>query len=112
MEKFTDKLIRLEHFVWRVVRFYFIAATFFFIGIIPGVLGFYLIEGHTFSESLLNALSMLGSQGLDPVPVSLSGKYFIAIYGVFLESVFFITLGLVVTPFIHRILHKWHLDSE
>ncbi|KLN97354.1 hypothetical protein [Moellerella wisconsensis] len=111
MEKFSKKLLRIDHFILRVLRFYCLSVLIFFLGLLPGIIGFYFIEGHSLTESMLNALSMLSGQSINPAPVTSVGRFFIAIYGLFLQSVFIITIGLLVTPFIHRILHKWHLED-
>ncbi|ELX8378757.1 hypothetical protein AB7W88_18215 [Providencia vermicola] len=112
MEKFSQEVLRIEHFVLRVLRFYFISLLVFFLGLLPGILGFYVIEGHSLMESMLNALSMLSGQSIEPAPITQGGRFFIAIYGLFLQSVFIISIGLIVTPFLHRILHKWHLEDN
>ncbi|HIE5902784.1 TPA: hypothetical protein ACXN3X_001889 [Proteus mirabilis] len=112
MEEFTQELLRLDHFILRILRYYIIGTVFFFLGLLPGVLGFYFIEGHTFMESSLNAISMLSGQPVEPAPATPTGRFFIAIYGLFLQCVFILSIGLVVTPFIHRQLHKWHLEED
>lgn len=112
MEKFTDKLISLDRFLLRIVRFLLHAFIIFLIGIIPGVLGFFLIESHAIPDAILNSVSMIGTQNLHIEPVSMLGKYFAAIYGLFLQAIFFIAIGMVVTPFVHRILHNWHIDDD
>ena len=70
MEKFTQELLRLDHFILRILRYYIIGTVFFFLGLLPGVLGFYFIEGHTFMESSLNAISMLSGQPVEPAPAT------------------------------------------
>ncbi|MBD2816010.1 hypothetical protein ID850_14850 [Xenorhabdus sp. Flor] len=112
MEKFTDKLISLDRFLLRFLRFFLHALIIFLIGIIPGVLGFFLIESHAIPDALLNSVSMIGTQSLHIEPNSTLGKYFAAVYGLFLQAIFFIAIGLVVTPFVHRILHSWHIDED
>ncbi|MBD2799779.1 hypothetical protein ID854_04730 [Xenorhabdus sp. M] len=112
MEKFTDKLISLDKFILRLLRFLLHALIVFLIGIIPGVLGFFLIESHAIPDAILNSVSMIGTQSLHIEPVSTLGKYFSAIYGLFLQAIFFIAIGMVVTPFVHRILHSWHIDDD
>ncbi|MEX6397136.1 hypothetical protein AB6E88_08560 [Providencia hangzhouensis] len=111
MWKSFPQLLRVEHFVLRVLRFYLLALLIFFLGLLPGIVGFYFIEGHSVVESMLNALSMLSGQAIEPAPITRGGRFFIAIYGLFLQSVFIISIGLIVTPFIHRVLHKWHLEE-
>lgn len=112
MEKFSNELMRVEYFIFRVLRFYCLALLVFFLGLLPGIMGFYFIEGHSIIESSLNALSMLSGQAIEPAPITQGGRFFIAIYGLFLQSVFIISIGLIVTPFIHRVLHKWHLEDQ
>ncbi|MBC8950204.1 MULTISPECIES: hypothetical protein [Xenorhabdus] len=112
MEKFTDKLISFDRFLLRILRFILHAFIIFLIGIIPGVLGFFLIESHAIPDAILNSVSMIGTQNLHIEPVSTLGKYFAAVYGLFLQAIFFIAVGMVVTPFVHRILHSWHIDDD
>ncbi|KLU16289.1 MULTISPECIES: hypothetical protein [Xenorhabdus] len=112
MEKFTDKLISFDRFLLRILRFLLHAFIIFLIGIIPGVLGFFLIESHAIPDAILNSVSMIGTQNLHIEPVSTLGKYFAAVYGLFLQAIFFIAVGMVVTPFVHRILHSWHIDDD
>ncbi|WP_307726937.1 hypothetical protein, partial [Proteus mirabilis] len=77
MEKFTQELLRLDQFILRILRYYIIGTVFFFLGLLTGVLGFYFIEGHTFMESSLNALSMLSGQPVEPAPATPKGRFFI-----------------------------------
>ncbi|WP_336241402.1 hypothetical protein [Citrobacter freundii] len=112
MERFTQDILKIDKFVLRVGRFFLHAVCLFWVGIIPGILGFMLIEGRTFSEATLNAISMAGAQGVHFPPVSILGKYFIAVYGFFLQAIFFVILGVVISPFVHRILHRWHLNNN
>lgn len=77
----------------RAGRFFLHAVCLFWVGIIPGILGFMLIEGRTFSEATLNAISMAGAQGVHFPPVSILGKYFIAVYGFFLQAIFLLYWG-------------------
>ncbi|MFZ5001158.1 hypothetical protein ACOY5P_17450 [Enterobacter asburiae] len=112
MEKFSQELLSLDKFLLRVGRFALRAAGIFLLGIIPGIVGFMMTEGLSFAESALNAVSMAGSQGVHFPPVSTGGKYFNALYGFYLQAVFFVALGVLISPFVHRIIHRWHLDSD
>ncbi|EJJ3932101.1 hypothetical protein VQZ80_004647 [Salmonella enterica] len=112
MEKFSQELLSLDKFLLRVGRFALRAAGIFLLGIIPGIIGFMMTEGLSFAEAALNAVSMAGSQGVHFPPVSTGGKYFIALYGFYLQAVFFVALGVLISPFVHRIIHRWHLDND
>lgn len=112
MEKFSHQLLTLDKFLLRVGRFFLQAMGIFLLGIIPGIIGFMLIEDRTFAEATMNAVSMAGSQGVHFPPLSTAGKYFIALYGFFLQAVFFVALGVLISPFVHRLIHRWHLDND
>lgn len=112
MEKFTQRTFKARPFYSTYSTLLYNRYCILFLGLLPGVLGFYFIEGHTFMESSLNAISMLSGQPVEPAPATPTGRFFIAIYGLFLQCVFILSIGLVVTPFIHRQLHKWHLEED
>lgn len=94
MEKFTEELLRLDHFILRILRYYVIGSIFFFLGLLPGVLGFYLIEGHTFMESSLNAISMLSGQPVEPAPATPTGRFLLQSMVYFFSVFLFYRLGL------------------
>lgn len=112
MEKFSQSLLRFEFFLWRLFCFFIRALGIVLLGLVPGILGFIVTEGHSFSEAALNTVSMAGGQGLHSPPISTAGKYFIACYGFFLQAVFFVALGVFISPLVHRLIHRWHLDGD
>jgi tetrahydromethanopterin S-methyltransferase subunit B len=46
------------------------------------------------------------------MPESVGGKVFFAAYGLFVGLVFVTTLGIILAPVAHRLLHKFHLDDD
>ncbi len=112
LEKFEDELAHGLVFVLRMLRFFCYATALLLLGLIPSVLGFYFIEDKPFLQSLLNAISIIGSVSLPYSPQSEVGLLFIAIYSLLIDTLFLVAVGLLVTPVIHRILHKWHLEKE
>lgn len=111
-EHFKEELISLEKFVVRVIRFYLIATALLLFALIPGIVGFYWMGELNMKESAINALSILGT--IDP-PHPLSsdaGQVFTAIYGLFSDTVFLLSLGILLAPIIHRLFHKFHLHAD
>lgn len=84
MEKFSHQLLSVDKFLLRLMRFFIRAMGILLLGIIPGIIGFMITEGHSLSTAALNS----GSQGVLFPPTSTAGKYFIALYGFFLQAVF------------------------
>lgn len=112
MERLTDELANAKTFFLRIVKFQGIAMLFLLCGLAPGIAGFSIFEGLSMHDALLNCISMLGSVDIPHRPGSLSGLYFIALYGVFLDSVFLVSLGTVMAPFVHRVLHRCNLGAD
>ncbi|MBL7804536.1 MAG: hypothetical protein JNL02_12420 [Saprospiraceae bacterium] len=65
-------------------------------------------------DSMLNAAMILSGMGpLVPVEqMSDWGKYFAAGYAIFSGVVFISTIGIILAPAAHRMLHRFHLEEE
>jgi len=76
-----------------------------------GVVGYHLTEGLDWLDALLNASMILGGMGpVDPVR-SDAGKWFASIYALFSGVMFLVSVGVIFTPMIHRLLHRLHLED-
>jgi hypothetical protein len=75
-----------------------------------GVSGYHWLGGLDWVDSLLEASMILG--GMGPVnPLKTAGvKLFASAYALFSGLVFIGIMGIVLTPVVHRILHKFHVD--
>lgn len=82
------------------------------IGLGLGVLGYHYIAGLGWVDSLLNASMILGGMGpVDPLRGD-AAKIFASCYALFSGLVFIGVASLVIAPFAHRILHRFHLESD
>ncbi len=77
-----------------------------------GVLGFIYFAEISWHDALLHAVFLLGGLGAISVPASVSGKIFLALYGLYAGLVFVTVLGIVFAPVAHRVLHRFHLDEQ
>lgn len=111
-EHFKQELISFEQFLLRLVRFYFIATGLLLFALLPGIAGFYWIEHLSLKQATLNALSILGT--IDPpyLPASDTGRTFTAVYGLFAETVFLLSMAILLAPIIHRIFHRFHVNTD
>jgi len=77
-----------------------------------GVAGYHYLGGLPWIDSLVNASMILGGMGpVDPI-ASDAGKYFASFYALFSGLLFIGAASIVLAPFMHRILHKLHIDDE
>jgi len=77
-----------------------------------GVVGYHASAGLGWIDSLLNASMILSGMG----PVSplhgTAAKLFAAFYALFSGVVFIASVGVMVAPIAHRLLHRFHLDTD
>lgn len=77
-----------------------------------GVLGYHEIAGLAWIDSLLNALMILGGMGPVDALRNDAAKLFASAYALFSGIVFITVAGILAAPFVHRFLHRFHLDRE
>lgn len=71
-------------------------------------------ERLTWLDSLLNASMILSGMGplVTVDEMSSAGKWFASFYAIFSGVVFISTIGILLAPVAHRMLHRFHLQEE
>lgn len=82
------------------------------LSLILGMLGYRLTEGMGWLEAFLNASMILGGMGPVDALHSRAGKLFAGIYALYSGLVLVGTAGLLLAPFMHRLLHRFHLEGR
>jgi hypothetical protein len=108
----TDPLLPSHRFLWRVLGFLALSAATIGAALGIGVLGYHYFGGLPWIDALVNASMILG--GMEPVdPItSHAGKLFASAYALFSGLLFIGAASLVLTPFVHRIMHKLHIQED
>lgn len=76
-----------------------------------GMLGYHYIEDQGWIDAYASATMILSGMGpLAPLK-SDTGKIFAGTYALFSGIVFLSTVGLLIAPFAHRMLHRFHLEQ-
>ena len=110
-ERRTDKLLPLREFVTRVLRHGGIAVLVLGAALIIGVIGYHTVVGLPWIDALLNASMILGGMGpVDPVRTT-AGKLFASFYALFSGLLILAASGILLVPFLHRLVHKFHLEE-
>ncbi len=109
-ERRTEKLAPLSVFAQRVALAVAAACCIIATVLFIGVAGYHWLGGFDWLDSLLEASMILG--GMGPVnPLKSTGvKLFASGYALFSGLVFIGIMGIVLTPVVHRILHKFHAE--
>ena len=77
-----------------------------------GMVGYVVFEQLSWLDAFLNAAMLLGGMGPVNPPQHSFGKLFAGLYALYCGLVFIVTAALLVTPVLHRLLHRFHWDSQ
>lgn len=108
----TDPLLPRQRFFRRVAGFFAVSAAAIGAALGIGVLGYHYLGELPWIDALVNASMILGGMGpVDPI-TSHAGKLFASVYALFSGLLFIGAASLVLTPFVHRIMHKLHIEED
>jgi hypothetical protein len=80
--------------------------------LVIGVVGYMALADLSPVDAFLNASMILGGMGpVDPLN-SDAAKIFAGLYALFSGIVFLVIAGVVLAPFLHRVLHRLHISSD
>ena len=111
-ERKSDKLVPIAVFVRRMTISFFILLIVLAIALGIGIVGYHEFAKLSWIDSLLNASMILTGMGPVDRMSTNAGKLFSSIYALFSGVVFLSSVGLLLAPVFHRILHKFHLDDR
>lgn len=111
-ERKHQKLAPVPIFIIRLVVCFGVAILLIVAALCIGIAGYHWIAGLTWVDSLLNASMILGGMGPVDVLTTAGAKIFASLYALFSGLVFIAVMGIVFSPIIHRILHKFHIDDK
>jgi hypothetical protein len=110
-EKRHEKLASRSHFRRRVIRHGTLASAVVAGALLIGVLGYHWLGKFNWIDSYLNAAMILGGMGpVNPLETPVA-KFFAGTYALFAGLVFISVSGIVLAPFLHRLMHLFHLEK-
>jgi len=111
-ERSHEKLAPLSVFLKRMVGSAGLGLLLLLAALFIGICGYHWLAGLDWIDSLLEASMILGGMGpINPLP-NTSAKIFASIYALFSGVVFIALMGLLLTPIVHRVMHKFHLKNS
>lgn len=88
------------------------AAAIIAVSLLVGMLGYRLTEGMDWLDAFLNAAMILGGMGPVATLHTVAGKLFAGLYALYSGLVLVGTAGLLLAPFMHRLMHRFHLEGR
>jgi len=104
----------ISHAEWRrrVARSALVAGVVVVVALSIGVLGYHFLGQLGWLDSLVNASMILGGMGpVDHIDAR-AGKFFASFYALFSGVIFIGTFGVLIAPWAHRMLHRFHAVDE
>lgn len=111
-ERHHEQLAPVSVFVKRLIGSIAIALGLIGFVLCLGIAGYHFIAGYNLVDSLLEASMILGGMGPVKELPSDGAKVFASAYALFSGLIFIAVMGLVLSPVVHRILHKFHVDEK
>ncbi len=79
--------------------------------LLAGMIGYRATEGMAWIDAFANASMILSGMGpLDP-PKSWGGKLFAGCYALYSGLAVILAAGILFTPVVHRMLHRFHIEE-
>jgi hypothetical protein len=110
-EKRVEGLAPAQVFARRVARHSAVAAALVASSLAVGMAGYHGLEGLPWIDAFVNASMLLGGMGPVDALHSDAGKLFAGCYALYCGLVVIVAAGLLLAPFVHRLLHHFHLDA-
>ena len=111
-ENRRQPLLPWPEFVKRMGRSTGVGLGIVLVCLLIGVLGYHVFGRLHWLDALVNASMILGGMGpVDPITTA-SGKWFASGYALFSGVMFITSVGVILAPALHRMLHRLHLDNE
>ena len=102
----------LKRFIQRLITHFFAAMTLLGGSLIVGMYGYERLEQLSWRDAFLNSAMLLGGMGPVNTPTTDAGKIFAGVYALYAGLFFLVTVGIMFTPVLHRIMHTFHWNDE
>jgi hypothetical protein len=107
-----EPLLIREAFVLRLAAHFLATLLFVGMSLLGGMAGYRYLEGMSWIDAYANAAMILSGMGpLSPLQ-TWGGKLFAGSYALYSGLAVIVAMSLILGPFVHRLLHRFHLQSE
>lgn len=101
-----------RRFVRRMLLHSAFASAFLGFSLLIGMAGYEYFEDLPWRDAFLNAAMLMGGMGPVDAPQTDGGKVFAGAYALYAGLVLLVTVALLFTPLVHRVMHKFHWEQD
>ena len=99
-------------FIRRVLAHAAVAGAGLGASLLLGMAGYEHFEDLPWRDAFLNSAMLMGGMGPVDAPRTDHGKIFAGIFALYAGLVFIVTAALLLTPLLHRLMHRFHWDNK
>lgn len=111
-EQSNQPLIPIRGFIRRQLITLAAGLVIVALSLLIGMAGYRAFEHLSWIDAFLNAAMLLGGMGPIDHPNSAAGKIFAGVYALYAGFTLLATVGIVLSPLVHRLLHHFHLEEQ
>jgi hypothetical protein len=111
-EHHSEPLLPFNAWMRRVIRSIGLAVLIVAISLAVGVIGYHIFGHLPWIDALLESSMILGGMGPVAAMTNNTVKLFASAYALFSGLVLLSTMGILLAPWLHRMLHKFHQSSR
>jgi len=104
--------ISRRRFVRRLGGHALVALAVVAVSLAIGMAGYEHFEHLAWRDAFLNTAMLLGGMGPVDAPHTDGGKVFAGVFALWAGLVVLFSVGLIVAPLFHRVLHKFHWSEQ
>lgn len=101
-----------KDFAKRMAKSFAMASSLIILSLLAGMAGYHFLEDLPWIDAFLNAAMILGGMGPVAPIQSFGGKLFAGFYALYSGLVVIVAAGVIFAPVMHRMLHKFHAQSD
>jgi hypothetical protein len=105
-------MLTRRQFARRMLRHGGLAGLLVGVSVGIGTAGYMKFAHLAFIDALLNSAMLLGGMGPVGAIESTGGKLFATIFALYAGLVFVVATGILLAPVFHRLLHRFHAESD
>jgi hypothetical protein len=104
-------LLPRREFAKRLARNFAASSALVGVSLLAGMAGYRYFEGMSWLDAFANASMILSGMGpLAPVQTA-GGKVFAGLYALYSGLALIVATGILLSPVIHRMLHRFHVEE-
>ena len=112
LEHHKEPLAGPKTYLVRQLKFFLAAQVFVAFSLAIGTWGYMGLAHLRLVDAFMNASMILGGMGpVDPLPND-GAKWFASFYALYSGIALLTTVAVILTPLVHRFLHRLHLDEK